>query len=564
MIRVCEIRRRVGEPEAVIKEKAARKCGLKSLGFEISEWKISRESIDARNKRDINFVYNVDFTVAMLNGGEKGKISERQETELVKRINMRSKNVRLSVVSGAEAEATRGLETSEAEAGASERQATIAAGLEPMNVRRAAPRPVIAGFGPCGMFAALILAEHGLKPLVLERGKPVEERIVDVERFWKNGVLDPESNVQFGEGGAGTFSDGKLTTGISNHRVGKVLKEFALAGGGEDLLYKAKPHIGTDVLRIVVKNIREKIISLGGGVSFQHRMTGVGTEGGVLRHVMASSPEGSIIIPAEQLILALGHSARDSFKILFDAGLSMSRKPFSIGLRIEHPQDLIDAAQYGEGFTEFYGMTPRAAGLPAAEYKLSHRCKDGRGVYTFCMCPGGRVIAASSSEGLIVSNGMSDRKRDSGFANSAVLVDVRVDDFPTEDPLAGVEFQEKFEKLAFAAGGGDYSLPYESVGALMEGSGSLLAACLPDFAVRNIREGLPVFGKKLKGFDGQDVRLYGVETRSSSPVRIVRSEELEANIKGIYPGGEGAGYAGGIVSAAVDGIRIAEEIIQLY
>jgi uncharacterized FAD-dependent dehydrogenase len=410
------------------------------------------------------------------------------------------------------------------------------------------------------MFAALVLAEAGLEPIVLERGKPIEQRVADVEGFWDGGALDPESNVQFGEGGAGTFSDGKLTTGIGGGRVRKVLEEFALAGGGEDLLYKAKPHIGTDVLRPVVRNIREKIISLGGSVMFQHRLDAIDAAGGALRGVSASSPGGGVSLPAEALVLALGHSARDSFRMLLSAGLQMERKPFSIGLRAEHPQARIDAAQYGEGFAGRYGMTPQQAGLPAAEYKLSHRCDGGRGVYTFCMCPGGRVIAAASSEGLLVSNGMSDRGRGSGFANSALLVDVRVDDFWSEHPLAGVDFQERFEGLAFAAGGGSYRLPRESLGEFMAGSG-LLAGCLPDFAVRGIREALPVFGRKLKGFDAPDAMLYGVETRSSSPVRMARAEGLEACIAGIYPGGEGAGHAGGIVSAAVDGIKLAEAII---
>lgn len=533
MFRIHEIRLSLGEPKDRIPEKIAAVCGLEKEGCRVADWRVVRESVDARDKSRIRLVYSVDFSL------ERPGTGELPETEILRVLNAQKRGGALELAPSGQYSFS----------GADDGRGSFS-GLP----------PVIAGFGPCGMFAALVLAECGFKPVVLERGKPVEERISDVNRFWRDGVLDPESNVQFGEGGAGTFSDGKLTTGIRDPRVGKVLEEFVRAGGGADLLYRQAPHMGTDVLRNVVKNIREKIIADGGTVLFRHKLTGLRFEKGTRKTVFAESPEGRREMPADALVIAIGHSARDTFAMLSAQGIAMEQKPFSIGLRIEHPQSLINAAQYGENFNKVYGMPPQEAGLPPAAYKLAHRCKDGRGFYTFCMCPGGSVIAAASQEGGTVTNGMSDRARGAAFANSALLADVRTEDFGSDDPLAGIAFQEHYERLAFALGGGSYKPPQETVGEFLRGRGSL-AGCLPDFAAAAIREGLPVFGRKLKGFASEDARLYGVESRSSSPVRILRDAGLNASAEGVYPGGEGAGYAGGIVSAAVDGIRIAERIM---
>ncbi|MDO4833527.1 MAG: NAD(FAD)-utilizing dehydrogenase [Bacillota bacterium] len=442
-------------------------------------------------------------------------------------------------------------------------------------------RPVIAGFGPCGIFAALVLAEAGMRPIVIERGKAVDERVDDVERFWRSagggrcgdgsdpGSPDPESNVQFGEGGAGTFSDGKLTTGIKDVRIRKILEEFVRAGAPKEILYKHKPHIGTDRLRRVVKNLRLRIEELGGEVRFGTRLEDMDIRDGVLKGVRLS---GGNEIEATALILAIGHSARDTFGMLSDKGFDMKQKPFSIGVRIEHPQEMINRVQYGN---------PQLAEiLGPAEYKLSYRCGEdcpgsiaGRGVYTFCMCPGGRVVNASTEAGTSVTNGMSNSARDGENANSALLVDVRTSDYAafgggrygTEDPLAGVEFQKKYEQLAWqhrTAGG----MAQESYGHFKVSEDSVVRKSLPAFASEAILEAMPHLGRKLRGFDSDEGIMTAVETRSSSPVRIIRDEKMEAQmggraIGGVIPAGEGPGYAGGIVSAAVDGIKAAEMII---
>ncbi len=388
-------------------------------------------------------------------------------------------------------------------------------------------RPVVVGFGPCGMFAALVLAMAGAKPIVLERGASMNQRIKDVENFWNGGVLNTSSNVQFGEGGAGTFSDGKLTTGTKNPAQSFVLKTFVAAGANPEIMYKQHPHIGTDVIRKAVVNIREEIESLGGEVRFNTKWT-LGC------------------IDTDCLILAIGHSARDTFEDLLKAGHLIEQKPFSIGVRVEHTQESIDLAQYGARHEEL--------GIGPAEYKLN--CKVGdRGVYTFCMCPGGEVVDSSSELESCVTNGMSYSARDGKFANVAVLCDVRTSDFESEDPLAGAHFQEKYEKLAYINGKG--KLP----------KGELALKSLPGFAEDAIKEGLLQFGRKIKGFE-KPINIYGIESRSSSPVRIKRDangEALASNgsiISGVYPGGEGAGYAGGIMSSACDGIRLAELAIQ--
>lgn len=424
------------------------------------------------------------------------------------------------------------------------------AGAEPL-----LHRPVIIGFGPCGMFAALTLARRGYKPIVIERGAEVSQRVKDVEKFWTEGILNPESNVQFGEGGAGTFSDGKLTTGIKDPRIRKVLEDFVRAGADPDILYKQRPHIGTDVLRTVVKNIREEIIGLGGEVRFNTRFVEVKTKNKNVKSVVVESGGVREEIPTEDAVLAVGHSARDTFRYLAGRGIKMQQKPFSIGVRIEHPQEMIDRSQYGS-----------TKGLPPADYKLAYHCENGRGVYTFCMCPGGEVVVASSQEGGIVTNGMSNRARNSGTANSGLLVDVRCEDFGSPHPLAGIEFQEKYEKLAFEMAGNTYIAPKTTWGEFRDGKEGAAAVIgsLPAFAVDSIREAMPVLGSKLKGFDREDAVMTAVETRSSSPVRFARNEKMEGTFGGFYPAGEGAGYAGGIMSAACDGMKAAEKIIGKY
>lgn len=432
-------------------------------------------------------------------------------------------------------------------------------------------RPVVVGMGPAGLFAALELAEAGLCPLVIERGAPVEERTADVERYHRTRVLDTESNVQFGEGGAGTFSDGKLTTGKHSPLIAQVLESFVAAGAPCDILWQAKPHIGTDVLGGVVAAIRARIIACGGEVRFHTRLVGLHVENGVLAGVLLVGAGGEEEVPTSQAVLALGHSARDSFEMLQGLGFEMERKPFSIGVRIEHRQDAIDRAQYG-----------RAAGHPAlgaADYKLFCHLEDGRSVYTFCMCPGGEVVAASSEEGELCVNGMSRQARAGVNANAALLCNVVPADFGGEGPLAGIAFQRKWERAAFELGGGDWHAPAQTVadflgsararGPIVEPSYPLgvveadIADCLPAFATGALRQALPLFDRRLKGYaDGRAV-LTGIEARSSSPVRIVRdAQTLQATrVAGAYPCGEGAGYAGGIMSAAIDGIRVARALM---
>ncbi len=431
------------------------------------------------------------------------------------------------------------------------------------------PSPVIVGSGPCGLFVALILAQLGFKPVLIERGKEVSSRIKDVRNFWHKGQLDPESNVQFGEGGAGTFSDGKLTTRIKDkyNRSGKVLEEFVRAGAPEEILYQARPHIGTDNLVKIVKNLRNTIISSGGQVRFETKLTGIKIKDG---RVVGAIVDDSETIETGTIVLALGHSARDTFEMLYRLDVPMEAKPFSIGVRIEHPQSLIDKTQYGR-FASHRLLGP-------AEYKLVCHCGNGRSAYTFCMCPGGEVIASSSESGGIVTNGMSCYSRNHSNANSALLVGVAPRDFGGTSPLAGIEFQRKWERKAFETGGNNYFAPVQLVGDFCSGrsSSSLgevcpsytpgitpcnLAECLPEFVVETLRLAIPQMDKKLTGFAKNDAVMTAVESRSSSPIRIVRDETLQSTaVKGLYPAGEGAGYAGGIISTAVDGIKIAEAI----
>ena len=443
-----------------------------------------------------------------------------------------------------------------------------------------APRPVVVGFGPCGLFAALILAQMGLRPIVLERGKAVRERTLDTWGLWRKGVLNPESNVQFGEGGAGTFSDGKLWSQISDprHLTRKVLTEFVQAGAPEEILFVSKPHIGTFRLVGVVEKMRAQIVALGGEVRFQQCVTDLLIEAGQVRGLVLASGE---TLRADDVVIALGHSARDTFQMLHRRGVFMEAKPFSIGFRIEHPQGLIDRARFG----------PQAGHpiLGAADYKLVHHARNGRAVYSFCMCPGGTVVAATSEAGRVVTNGMSQYSRNERNANAGIVVGITPQDYRQDgqasgpvSPLDGMAFQRFWESRAYSLGGGSYAAPGQLVGDFLKGQASTafgsvqpsykpgvlptdLAApggeSLPDYAIAAIREALPAFERQIKGFAMVDAVLTGVETRTSSPLRITRGKDLQSvNVQGLYPAGEGAGYAGGIMSAGVDGIEVAEAL----
>ncbi|MFN4045181.1 NAD(P)/FAD-dependent oxidoreductase [Limnobacter sp.] len=436
-------------------------------------------------------------------------------------------------------------------------------------------RPVVIGFGPCGIFAAMMLAQMGFKPIVIERGKQVRERTKDTWGLWRKRVLHTESNVQFGEGGAGTFSDGKLWSQIKDPRFlgRKVMTEFVKAGAPEEILLVSKPHIGTFRLVKVVENMREQIIAMGGEIRFQQRVSDFHIEDGHIRGLTIENlADGSTYeLRADHVVLALGHSSRDTFAILHERGVYMEAKPFSVGFRIEHPQGLIDRARLGQH-----------AGHPllgAADYKLVHHAANGRSVYSFCMCPGGTVVAATSEENRVVTNGMSQYSRNERNANAGIVVGISPADYPG-GPLAGIVFQRTLESNAFVMGGSNYEAPGQLVGDFIAGKASTelgsvepsykpgvkmsdLADALPEYAITAMREALPAFGKKIKGFDMHDAVLTGVETRTSSPLRITRGDDFQSlNVKGLYPAGEGASYAGGILSAGVDGIEVAEAVAR--
>ncbi len=507
----------------------------RQLGAPVVDFRILRKSVDARKKDNLFFVLNVEA-------------APQQEENAVLRRCAKNKNIQ--------------------KASRTEYQFHIS--VTP-SLRL---RPVVVGSGPAGLFCAYALAKAGAQPILLERGKPVEERMQDVARFRSSGILNTESNIQFGEGGAGTFSDGKLTTGIKDPRCSYVLKTLAdmAEGEAEDILYMAKPHIGTDRLVKIVKNMRRQIIQAGGTVLFSHKFDDIVHENGILRGILAEYQGEKKEISCNALVLAIGHSARDTFSLLHHHGLAMEQKPYAIGVRIEHKRAMIDRSQYGD----FAGHPA----LGAADYKLSCTPDGLRGVYTFCMCPGGVVVPAASEEGCLAVNGMSEYARNAENSNAALLVGVSPADFPSSHPLAGVELQRKIERAAFLLGGGNYAAPVQLAGDLIKGRASQslgsvqpsylpayttadLRDCLPPFIIESIRAALPIFGKSIEGYDSYDAVLTGVESRSSSPVRILRDPQtFQASIAGIYPCGEGAGYAGGIVSAAVDGVRCAEKVLQ--
>lgn len=523
MIRVRQVKVLVSNDN--LTDEIAKKLKIKAS--DIQEIKIVKKSIDSRHKPNIYYVYEVDIKVKdedkLLN---KNKSSDIFKTPI------------------------------------EEYKFNITGKLE-LN-----SRPIIVGSGPAGLFCAYLLANAGYNPLVIERGSDVDTRVDKVNEFWNTNKLDTECNVQFGEGGAGTFSDGKLNTLVSDksYRMKKVFETFVDCGANEDIMYVNKPHIGTDVLRNVVKNMRNKIIANGGEFRFNTKLTNINYENNQIKSIIVNDNEE---IKCECLILAIGHSARDTFKMLYDKKVEMTPKPFAIGIRIQHPQELINSNQYGYNYYKQ---------LPNASYKLTHTCKNKRGVYTFCMCPGGYVVNSSSEQNMLAINGMSNHNRDSENANSAVIVTVSPKDFGS-NPLDGIEYQRKLERITYQVGSG--SIPIQtlkdfldnkiskslgSIKPIFKGKYKLanLSDIFPDYITESLKEGILAFDKKIKGFARDDTILAAIESRTSSPVRIVRDDNLESNIKGIYPSGEGAGYAGGITSAAIDGIKIAEMIASKY
>ena len=508
-----------GDDEAQLVQLAARRLGLRAA--DLLDFRILRKAVDARKKPRVLLVYSVAFAL-------------QDEAACLLR-----------------------------QSGSNDLEPLPATTPPACRIVQQPEAVVIAGMGPAGLFCALRLAEYGIPATLLERGKAVEQRVHDVAAFWREGQLDLESNVQFGEGGAGTFSDGKLTCRLRDPNTGWVLQQLIRYGAPSEIRYQAKPHVGTDRLRTVVAAIRLALAEHGCTIRFSSRLTGIAGTGRISAAICNEQEE----LSCRHLVLAIGHSARDTYRMLADKGLDMQPKPFAVGLRVEHPQALIDRIQYGR---------PHPA-LPKADYALTYNNNaTGRSCYSFCMCPGGLVIGGSSEAGMVVTNGMSNLGRDSGLANSALVVNVRPDDFDGSDPLAGVRFQQHWERLAFAAGGGNYRAPAQNLLAFIgQGSGSYrssyrpgltefeLERVLPEYVAATLQEGIVSFGKKMKGFVTAEATLTGVETRTSAPLRILRDENCQApSLQGLYPCGEGAGYAGGIMSAALDGVRVADKIAE--
>ncbi|MBP7753409.1 MAG: hypothetical protein KA077_03965 [Veillonella sp.] len=528
MLRVINFR-----VDVTVKDSLERRLEHKypSLRGQIKAVHVVRRAVDARKKPQITFVYTLFVEVA-------------DEAAVMKRL-ARDKNV-------------------------STMQPELPEPIVP-GVMTLQHRPVVVGFGPAGMLAAFYLAREGYRPLVLERGQDVDQRTSDVEKFWQTGQFDPESNVQFGEGGAGTFSDGKLTTRVTHPRLHEIAQYFVEFGAPQEILYKHKPHVGTDVLRGMVKGMRQQIIEWGGEVRFGAKLTDLRIENGRVQAVEINNTEW---LPASVVLVGIGHSARDTYEMFYKKQVAMEAKPFAIGVRIEHDQHLIDLSQYG--------VEPAELGLGAAEYSVVYHDKEtGRTAYSFCMCPGGQVVASASERDHVVTNGMSLYARDSGVANSAMVVTVGPDDFG-DHPLAGMAFQREWEAKAYELGGRTYKAPIQTVGDFLAGkAGSLpdkacytyqpgvvpadLHDCLPPYVTAVMERALPYFGRRIRGFDDPAVCMTGVETRTSSPLRILRTDDrVSPTIEGLYPMGEGAGYAGGIMSAALDGAETAIRIISEY
>jgi len=533
MLRIQELKLPLDHPEPALRQAILKRLGVSDQN--LVSFTVFKRAYDARKTSAIQLIYTIDADV-------------KDEPSVLKRLSRDKQIVR-----------TPDLDY-----------------RPPLQAQSGAKRPVVVGMGPCGLFAGLLLAEMGFNPIILERGKIVRERTVDTFKFWRKGVLNPGSNAQFGEGGAGTFSDGKLYSQIKDprHLGRKVLTEFVEAGAPDEILYVSKPHIGTFRLVSMIEHMRGKIERLGGEIWFEHQVTDI-----LLHERQGEKQVAGVVlangeaIETDQLVMALGHSARDTFEMLHGRGVFFEAKPFSIGVRIEHPQSIIDCARFGP-----------SAGHPilgAADYKLAHHASNGRSVYSFCMCPGGTVVAAASEDGRLVTNGMSQYSRHERNANAGIVVGVTPEDFPEDaraNPLAGIAFQRHWEEKAYVAGGASWFAPCQLVGDFLKNQPSIalgsvipsykpgvtptdLNLCLPEYATTAMREALQAFGRQIQGFSMDEAVMTGVETRTSSPVRMTRGADFQSlNVRGLYPSGEGAGYAGGILSAAVDGIKVAEAL----